>query len=173
MAKDIDICYGMYASKWGLTDFYEESEQKLKDALNSGEDFDTGWFGCKKEIRYARIVREDGEITVEVSCNMDDLYDYDSAPDLIYDALWEERHTEEELPDEIIDSIIDEAIDVQIDDHTKVDETLPADASFDDIVAVIGKLEDEAESNNTDMYQRLRVIVAEHYDYWKGEQGNG
>lgn len=170
--NNIDIEYGMYASHWGLTDFYEQSKQKLMDALNSGEEFDTGWFGCKKEIRYARICREDGHITVEVSCHMDDLYD-EGGPDLIYDALWEERHTEEELPDDIIDYIIDEAIDVQIDDRTDVSETLPADASFDDIVAVIDRLEDEAESTNTDMYTQLRVIVAEHYDWLKGEQNNG
>lgn len=163
--KDIDICYGEYASKWGLSDFYEESKAKFMDALNSGEDFDTGWWGCKKEIRYARIVREDGHIMVEVSCNMDDLWDED---DLIYDALWEERKVDEELPDEIIESILEMAYG-DIDDHTEVAETLPADASFDDIVAVIGKLEDEAEANNTDMYTRLRGIVAAEYDYWKGE----
>ena len=174
MAKEIDICYGMYASHWGLTDFYKESEQKLKDALASDEDFDTGWWGCKKEIRYARIVREDGKITVEVSCHMDDLFDEDGGnPDLIYDALWEERHTEEELPDEIIDSILDEAMELQIDDSSSAKGTLPAYALLCDVVSLIEKLEVEAESKNTDMYTRLRGIVAEYYDYWKGEQNNG
>jgi hypothetical protein len=168
--NNIDIEYGMYASKWGLSDFYEESKAKLVDALNSGEDFDTGWWGCKKEIRYARIVREDGKITVEVSAHMDDLWEQ---TDLIYDALWEERHTEEELPDEIIDSIRDEAMELRIDDSSSAKGTIPADALLCNVVSLINKLEVEAESKNTDMYTRLRGIVAEHYDYWKGEQNNG
>lgn len=168
--KEIDICYGMYASKWGLTDFYEESEQKLKDALASGEEFDTGWWGCKKEIRYARIVRDHEDVTVEVSCHMDDLWEAD---DLIYDALWEECHTEEELPDEIIDSIRDAAIDDGIEDSTEMSDTLPRDASFDDIVAKIDRLEEWCESKNTEMYGELRAIVKAHYEYMKGEKING
>ena len=164
--NNIDICSGEYASKWGLTDFYEESEQKLKDALTSGEDFDTGWFGCKKEINYARICRENDRVTVEVSAHMDDLWDGDA---LIYDALWEERHTEEELPDRIIDSIRDAAIDDGLDDHTDITDALPADATFEQIVELIGKLEVEAMDANAEMYNRLRGIVAVHYEYWKGE----
>ena len=143
------------------------------DALNSGEDFDTGWWGCKKEIRYARIVREDGEITVEVSCCMDDLWD---GNDLIYDALWEERHTEEKLPDDIIDSIRDTAIDDGIDDNSRVSDSFldcrVAVLAFDDIVDRIARLEETAENMNSNMYARLRGIVAAHYDYWKGEQSN-
>ena len=162
--KDIDICYGMYASKWGLTDFYEESEKKLKDALASGEDFDTGWWGCKKEIRYARICRENGAVTVEVSCHMDDLYESD---DLIYDALWEECRTEEELPDAIIDSIRDAAIWDGIEDSTEMSDTLPHDASFDDIVAKIDRIEEWAEAKNKEMYGKLRAIVKAHVEYMK------
>ena len=104
--KEIDITYGEYAAKWGLTDLYPESEDKLRQALLSGEDFDTGWWGCKKEIRYCRITQEIGMITVEVSAHMDDLWESD---DLIYDALWETTKQEDELPEEIIDSIRDDA----------------------------------------------------------------
>lgn len=167
---NIDIEYGMYASKWGLSDFYEESKAKLMDALNSGEDFDTGWWGCKKEINYARICRENGRITVEVTAHMDDLYDGD---DLIYDALWEECHTEEELPDDIITSITDEAIDCGINDCAEEQGTLPADASIDDIICKLDKLETDAMNANHEDYKQLRVIVREHYEYWKGEQTNG
>lgn len=165
--KKVDICYGEYASKWSLTDFYEESERKLKDALASGEDFDTGCWGCKKEIRYARIVREGENVRVTVSCHMDDLWDGDG---LIYDALWEECHTEEELPDEIIDSIRDTSIEDGIEDSTEMSDTLPRDASFVDIVAKIDRLEEWVEAKNTEMYGRLRAIVKAHYEYMKGEQ---
>lgn len=163
--NNIDICCGEYAAKWSLTDFYEDSEQKLRDALNSVEDFDTGWWGCRKEIRYARIVREGDEITVQVSCHMDDLFDGD---DLIFDALWSERHTEEGLPEYIIDSIRDAAIDVGIDDNTEVSGNLPADgATIDHVAAMITLLEEAAEQQNTEMFDRLCAIVADHYDEWK------
>ena len=163
--KTINICHGEYASKWSLTDFYEESEQRLRDAIESGEDFDTGWWGCKKEIRYARVCREDGHISIEVSCHMDDLFDGD---DLIYDALWEETRTEEELPDDIIDSIRDAAIDDGIDDHTDIADALPAYASFDQVVGMIDRFEGYAEAENNSMYQRLCGIVAAHVEYMKG-----
>lgn len=153
-----------------MTDFYPEAEQKLKDALASCEDFDTGWWGCKKEINYARVRREDGAIIVEVSAHMDDLYDYCSSPDLIYDALWEECHTEEELPDDIIDSIIFAAINDGIDDHTDICDALDSDATFDDVCFMLARFEAYAMAENRSMYLRLRDIVAAHYEYLKGER---
>ena len=39
----IDISYGEYAASWGLTDFYKDSEAKLREAFNSNEDFETSW----------------------------------------------------------------------------------------------------------------------------------
>lgn len=46
--KDIEFPNGgIYASKWGLTDFYDGNDDVLRKAVESGEDFDTGWFGCK------------------------------------------------------------------------------------------------------------------------------
>lgn len=165
--KTIDIAErtGEYASKWGLTDFYPEAEEKLQEVLASGEDFDTGWFGCKKEIRYARIVREEGEIEISVAAHMDDLWEED---DLIYDALWEVSKIEDELPEEIIDSIREAAI-YDIDDHTELSITLPATSTFDEIVEAMGKLEDEAEENNHRMYLELCEIVKAHVDYMNTE----
>lgn len=165
--KTIDIAErtGEYASKWGLTDFYPEAEAELKKALESGEDFETDWFGCKKEIRYAKITSDQEEITIKVSAHMGDLWEEDY---LIYDALWEVSKIEDELPEEIIDSIRDAAI-YDIDDHTDLDVTLPRSASFEEIVEAIGKLEDEAEENNTEMYKTLCDIVKAHVDYMNTE----
>lgn len=164
--KEIEISTGEYASKWGLTDFYPESETELKKALESGEDFDTGWFGCQKEIRYAKITGDQEEITIEVSAHMDDLWESD---DLIYDALWEVSEIEDELPEEIIDSIRDTAIWDNIDDHTDMDATLPRSASFEEIVRAIENLEYEAEANNHRMYLELCDIVKAHVDYMNTE----
>lgn len=165
--KTIDIAEhtGEYASKWGLTDFYPEAEAELKKALESGEDFETDWFGCKKEIRYAKITGDQEEITIEVSAHMDDLWEED---DLIYDALWEVSKIEDELPEEIIDSIRDAAI-YDIDDHTNLDVTLPRSATWDDIIKAIENLEYEAEANNHRMYLELCEIVKAHVEYMNTE----
>ena len=160
---------GLYASKWGISDFYEEAEKDLREALASGEDFDTGWFGCKKEINYARIVRENEKITVSVTCNMDDLWEQD---DLIYDALWEVAKIEKELPEMIIDSIRDIACDEQIEDNCTESISLPASATFDDVVGALDSCEAIAGGNNTGMYKRLCEIVYEHVEYMK-ENGIG
>lgn len=162
--KKIDIAEnsGMYASKWGISDFYEEAEKILRDVLESGEDFETDWFGCKKEINYAKIAREDGEITVTVTCNMDDLWEQE---DLIYDALWETTKIEKELPEEIIESIREAACDEQVDDNATESITLPTDASYDDIVSALDKCEGLADSELTGMYKRLCEIVWDHVEY--------
>lgn len=166
--KEIDIAgkTGEYASKWGISDFYDEAEQSLRDALASGEDFDTGWFGCKKEINYAHIVREDGEITVCVSAHMDDLWD---SEDLIYDTMKEEV----ELPEDIIDNIRDFAIDDGIDDNTELSTVLSAEASFKDIVDTLDALEKEAMESNHSMFLHLADIVDAFIQHMKETESVG
>jgi hypothetical protein len=63
---------GFYdAAKWGVSDFYEDCEKALKDAIEAGEPFDTGWYSVKKEIQTGRV-RYNGEtITCEASCSDD------------------------------------------------------------------------------------------------------
>ena len=164
--KEITINTGLYAAHWGLTDLYEESAAALKAALDSGEDFETEWFGAKKEINYAQVSREDGKITVRVSSHCDDLWDSD---DLIYDALWHVSKIEEELPEEIIDSIRDAAIDDGIDDSCTIEKDLPADATFDDVVKTMGQLEDETMQDNHESFERLCDIVKAHVQYMNTE----
>lgn len=164
MMEKVDICYGEYAAKWGLTDFYEESEENLMELIASGKDFETE-YGCKKEIRYASIRREDGEVIVTVWAHMDDLFDGD---DLIYDALWARLHVEEELPGEMIDDIRDFAIDDGIDDKTELCIVLEGAATFEDICEAISTLEDEVEEANTNMFNRLCDLVEWFY---KGKEG--
>lgn len=146
-----------YASKWGLIDFYEEAERKLREAINSGEDFDTGWFGCKKEIRYARYEKSEDGFFITVSAHMDDLWD---GEELIYDAL-SEIGIEDELTEELIGEIRDIAMEVGIEDETTVFCKLHSNASFDEVVRETEKAEEEAEEINEDMYRRLCDIVRE------------
>jgi hypothetical protein len=164
--KEISIDRGDYSSKYGLTDLYPESEAKLREALASGEDFTTGWTGCRKEARYVRYTREGDHITIEVSSEMDDLWE---SADLIYDALCTACHVEEDLPEDIIDSIREAALG-EIDDHTEVSVVLPASATFEEIMDATAKAENEAEQNNQKMYDRLCEIVK---DCWLRMKGLG
>lgn len=158
--KEIDITYGEYASKWGLTDFYDESAEKLKSALASGEDFNTGWFGCKKEINYAKYVKCGNYFEISVSAHIDDMYESD---DLIYDALWEVAKSEEELSEDIIDSIRDCAMWDGITDYTELSETIPvADATFEKVVEITDRLESQAMEHNHEMFKQLCEIVKDH-----------
>lgn len=155
---DITENSGVYASKWGISDFYDEAEKSLREALISGKDFDTGWFGCKKEINYARIIRENGEITVSVCCYMDDLFE---SEDLIYDAIWKMTKSEKDvLPEEIIDSIRDGAILDCIGDSSTEVEILPLSSSFEDVVNALDKCEAKASEENDRMFNRLCEIYA-------------
>ena len=165
MVKRVDLENGMaYAAKWGLTDFYDGVGEKLREAIESCEDFDTGEFGCKKEIRYARVHREHGELEVEVNACMDDLWD---EGDLIYDALWTVAKSEKELPEDIIDSICEAAIDSGVDDHTYCNRYLPLDATYETVVETISELENEAEQTNEEMYRILCGIVEDHAEFMK------
>ena len=155
MANKIEITSGDYAASWGLTDFYDECETLLRSVVESGEDFETDW-GCKKEIRYASIVRDGGCVVVTVTSHMDDLYESD---DLIYDALWERMHTEEEIPADVIERIRDIAIDNGIEDQNEAAFALPRSATFEDICEAIVKLEDYTEAGNTAMFKELCDIV--------------
>jgi len=56
----------------GLSDWYEDGEAELADAVALRIPFDTGWYSSKKEIASARIRSEDGtKIKVEVSVSDD------------------------------------------------------------------------------------------------------
>jgi hypothetical protein len=65
---------GRYAAHWGITDLYPSHRAALKEALQSHERFDTGEFGAKKEIEFARVRRiaPSGELTVAVRGESDD-----------------------------------------------------------------------------------------------------
>lgn len=62
---------GMDQTKWGPVDFYDDSRESIRLAFRSGDDFETPWMGCKKEILSSRITREGNKITVEVSVSDD------------------------------------------------------------------------------------------------------
>ena len=157
--KNIDISCGSYGAKWGLTDFYDDSKEKLISALESGEDFKVE-YGCKKEIRYASIAREGNKIEVSVTACMDDLYEQ---PDLIYDALFDALGVEEELTDEQIEDIRSYAADMWISEETTQTQTIPASSTLEEICKAIEELEVLTEENNSEVFKLLCEIVKSVY----------
>ena len=153
--KHLDLDGASYASKWGITDFYEDREALLREVVESGEDFDTGWFGCKKEIRYARYTKNRHGFFITVSAHTDDLYE---GADLIYDALSVEFDAIG-VTDDLIDEIRELAMKDGIDDVSYVDVRLPRDVSYDDIIRATQEAEDEADARNKEMFERLCKIV--------------
>ena len=157
----------IYASKWGATDFYPEVESKLREVIESGEDFETELLDCKKEIESVKYTRAGNEFKIEVNASMDGLYD---EYDLIYDALWKIGKPDYELTDNDIDNIIDAAINSLIDDHTYLARTIGLNSygiTFDQVVSETNTLIDRANQNNNNMFDLLCQIVKEYIEYIK------
>lgn len=154
-----------YSSHWSLTDFYPETEAKLKELISSQEDFECDWFGCKKEIRYAKYRREGKQFTVEVSVHCDDLW---GEVDLIEDAVWENDIKIDELEREDVENIRDIAIDEGLDDCVKLESIIDSSATFEDVVAETEKLEEEATRQAHAMFEKLCLIVKEYFEHKEG-----
>ena len=176
--EKIDIsCGGCYCSSWGLTDLYDPCEAKLRGLIESGDDFATSWCDSKKELLSARYSREGNTFTVEVSAWMDDLWDQN---DLIYDAVYEAKENTKyraTLQDmEVLQSILDDSAELDadafiecvrdqlmyldIDDHITISEELDASGvTFERIMEVVEKLEDEAQDGINCFFDRLCWLV--------------
>ena len=154
-----------YASHWYLTDFYPETEAKLKELISSQEDFECDWFGCKKEIHYAKYRREGNQFIVEVSVHCDDLYEED---DLIEDAVCENDIKVDELEREDVENIRNIAAEEGLDDYVKLKSIIDSSATFEDVVVETEKLEEKAVRQADAMFKELCLIVKEYFEYKEG-----
>ena len=163
---------GWYCSHWGLTDLYEKCEKNLRDLLKTGVDFRTEWCGSKKELLSARYRRQDGSVWVDVYQWMDDLWE---EQDLVYDAVWTRFHREDiEIPDELMEYILDVATECGVDESFQLSEELGADATYEDCMAAVERLENATDKETSRMFEVLCNIVEdavknEHLDEPKGE----
>lgn len=131
------------ACKWGLTDLYESDETILRKAIESGERFDTGWVGCKKEIRSMRIRRDD-EITVECHEEMDSaLEQWDLFTDFLTDEELEKLETGYEADIEQVRGMLMWGEFVE---EITYNDTLPTDATYEEVMEKVAKLEQDCEN---------------------------
>lgn len=62
---------GLDQTKWGPTDFYDDTRNHLLNAMRSGLDFETPWMSCREEILSSKITKAGGITTVAVSVSDD------------------------------------------------------------------------------------------------------
>ena len=124
--------------RYGVTDFDEGTEKALREAIESGEHFDTGWHGSVKGFETARICRDGEGITVSVYS--DGLDDCMEQWDLFEDFLTDEEM--ERLTDEMVDQIRDYLDMGDFVQEVSYDKGLPYDASFEDVVNTMNELSD-------------------------------
>jgi len=169
-------------AKWGVTDFYEEDETELREALRSGAPFDTGWYGVKKEIQSGRITRpkRNGKLYIEVSTSMD------SAMDLADTAMWRAAGGNaycdsgldalmkvgltEERADETLESVGDD-LGLGEDNTVSRDLWLHAKTGFDRLCQRMDEILDDADGENEVLFKALIERCKEAFDEIKREQG--
>lgn len=125
--------------RWGVTDFDENTEKVLREAIQSGKPFDTGWHSTVKEFESARICRSRDGITVSVFS--DGLDDAMEQWDLFSDFLTYEEM--ERLTDEMVDEIRDYLCMGEFVQEIEYEEKLPSTATYDDVVACMNELADD------------------------------
>lgn len=140
----------MYAAKWGLTDLYPEDEAILRSAIDTRSMFDTGWAGCKKEIRSFRIISDGNVVTIQTSADMDDF------EDLIFDALEDGQDLTNDQVNELFDYYNDSDISTTVESEVTVPLT-----SYEDIMSIISRMEDENEKQLSAWFDVVKSWVAE------------
>lgn len=137
--------YGIFVDDYM---FYSDVKEALIAALESGENFDTGWHGFKKELQSMRITADGDEITIEVWACCDD------PEDLVWDCEESEGITDEQYQD-----ILD---DFYLTDHrTEYSgwEHIPRDSSLTDVMKVATEIADELNESLEDSYNAMKTIV--------------
>lgn len=141
---------GVYACKWGLTDMYPEEEKILREAIDTRKTFDTGWCGCRKEIRSFRMISDGEVLTIQTSAEIDDF------DDLIYDAM----ETEEELTDDQIEELNDYWCESDLDTYTESERTIQL-TTYEDAMKVMSQMEDNDDKYLNECFEIVKSWVKE------------
>lgn len=139
IVKEIDLNIGGDScSKYGVSDFYEESEAILAKALAGAEDF-TAFGSSRKEPLSCSITRRDGEIECLVYQYMDE-----------DDALVEDAFFHLQLDGSLLDDVIEGVLKIMEESSEFSNEAdayrkLPVTATVDEIKAALSSAQDETE----------------------------
>lgn len=138
--KDIDLNIGSDScSKYGVSDFYGESESILAEALAGEEDF-TACGSSRKDPVSCSITRRNDEIVCMVYQYMDE----DVA--LIEDALFHLGFKEEPLGDVIIEKMFEfMQTNPEFSDEANAYRKLPVTATIDEIKTALSSAHEETD----------------------------
>ena len=145
--------------RWGFVDLDYDSEAELRTAIASGQPFDTGWHGFRKTEYSMRIQRSAGGTTVSVYDCMDSAL---GQWDLFCDFLNNDEL--ERLTDEMVDQIREDLYMGDFIEEIEEEETLPADATFDEIMKKVGELIDFCGNRLEDAFREcISITLYEMY----------
>ena len=150
-----DVC------KYGVTVLNDDAEEKLRELLDSGRDFDTGWGSCTKELESVRFYARGDEITVGVSMEMDDM------PALIYDATPNGVDLSEEEVDAIQD-MCDELYE-GISSETLIDRTIPRSSTYEEVIEAVREAREEADEYLNEQYEKCKSCVNSFLENREGQ----
>ena len=147
---------GRDACKWGVGDLKEPAQERLKELLTSGKDFDTGFCSSTKELESVRFLARGKEITVSVYAEMDDI------PDLFWDALPNSMESKvgENFTDEMIQMYEDD--DSVIATETTADEKIPRTASYDEVMEAVMRAKSNAHKVLDKGFEVAKVLVKDY-----------
>lgn len=149
-----DVC------RYGVTMLNDDAEEKLRELLDSGKDFDTGWGSCTKELEGVRFYARGDEITVSVSMEMDDM------PELIYDATPDGIDLNEEEVDAIQDMCDD--LDGGISSETIADRTIQRSSTYEEVIEAVRETREEASEYLEQQFEACKSCVS---DYLRNREG--
>lgn len=139
---------------YGITNsediFYPNVLEMITEELLSGNDFDTGWHGFKKELESMRIEACGDTITVCVHCYCDDMPD-----ELISDCDNYELLTDKQI-DEIMDYYCN---DNYYNTEYTESETLPRTATLEEILNVATNISNDLTNRLNETYEFVNNTV--------------
>lgn len=140
-----DVC------RYDVTTLNNDAEEKLRELLDSGKDFDTGWGSSTKELEGVRFYARGDEITVSVSMEMDEM------PELIGDATPDDIELNEKEVDAIQD-MCDELYGGVI-SETVADRTIPRASAYEEVIEAVREAREEADEYLNEQYEKCKSCV--------------
>ena len=167
--ETVALCEGD-ATRYGLTDLYPEAERKLRELLDSGKPFRTGWTSYTKEFVGFQI-SSNGATEVIVAASDDGI---DEGTELVGDAIDSlgidyDFFSREEMEEIYNLVVLDGGYELEVAESS---ETLLYPATYEQIMDTLEKLGEENRKSLDETYEFLKGTVKQFAEAkgWKFEK---
>ena len=151
----ISLATDEYAADYSVAKLLPEAEERLRQALAFGQDFEASW-ECRRASTIGGVVHHQGHLFTDVEQAFDGL---DEDNDVIAE-IWERAMPDGPLPDDVaLQDLHDQAVDAGLQECAFAREQLEDGAGLHDIIAVLERLEKQVREQNEDQYLQLERIV--------------